>query len=124
MAYALVETASAEPRSDAEDAPGSRALTPLQAAKRRYGGLTARQRQVAALVAQGKSNATIAAELVVTVRTVEAHITHILRKLGFSSRTQIAAWAVNRGLAPPPKTLDEEVGDAESWKTGWHEQEW
>jgi predicted ATPase/DNA-binding CsgD family transcriptional regulator len=114
VAYALVEADSAEPGSDAEDGPGSRSLTPLQAAKRRYGGLTARERQVAALVAQGKSNSTIAAELVVTVRTVEAHITHILRKLGFSSRTQIAAWAVNKGLAPPPKTLEEEMDDAGS----------
>jgi non-specific serine/threonine protein kinase len=69
---------------------------------------------VAALVAQGKSNSTIATELVVTVRTVEAHITHILRRLGFSSRAQIAAWAVDTGLAPRPKTLEEKMEEAES----------
>jgi predicted ATPase/DNA-binding CsgD family transcriptional regulator len=92
-----------------EPTPKAQPLTPLQAAKERYGGLTRRQRQVAALVAQGKRNQTIADELVVTVRTVEAHITHILRTLGFSSRTQIATWAVDQGLAEPPTTLDDEL---------------
>jgi len=112
-AYALAEADGTEPRSDAKGAPDARALTPLQAAKRQYGGLTARERQVAALVAQGKSNSAIASELVVTVRTVETHITHTLRKLGFSSRTQIAAWAVSKGLAPPPKMLAEEMDEAD-----------
>jgi predicted ATPase/DNA-binding CsgD family transcriptional regulator len=88
---------------------GPRTLTPLQAEKRKYGGLTARERQVAALVAGGKSNREIAEELVVTVRTVEAHVTHILRKLGFDSRTQVAGWAIDRGLARPPKTLEEQM---------------
>ncbi len=50
-------------------------------------------------MAQGKSNRAIADELVVGVSTVEAHITHIFTKLGFSSRAQIAAWAVDKGLA-------------------------
>jgi DNA-binding CsgD family transcriptional regulator len=113
MAYALAETEGVEPTSGDGISPHTHSLTPLQAAKRRYGGLTARQREVAVLVAQGKSNSAIAAELVVTVRTVEAHITHILRKLGFSSRTQIAAWAVDKGLAPPPKTLEETMAGPE-----------
>ncbi len=112
-AYALAEANGAEPRSGAKDAPDTRALTPLQAAKRQYGGLTARERQVAALVAQGKSNSAIASELVVTVRTVETHITHTLRKLGFSSRTQIAAWAVDIGLASPPEALEEKMDESE-----------
>jgi DNA-binding CsgD family transcriptional regulator/tetratricopeptide (TPR) repeat protein len=63
------------------------------------GGLTAREREVAALVARGLSNRAIAAELVVSERTVESHVTNILGKLGFVSRTQIAAWAVEVGLA-------------------------
>jgi non-specific serine/threonine protein kinase len=105
-AYAL---AQADAGSEGKDAPGARRLTPLQAAKRQYDGLTARERQVAALVAQGKSNSAIASELVVAVRTVETHITHMLRKLGFSSRAQVAAWAVDKGLAPPPKTLQEKM---------------
>lgn len=62
------------------------------------GGLTAREREVAALVAQGKSNREIAARLVVTERTAETHVQNILNKLGFSSRAQIAAWAVEQGL--------------------------
>jgi DNA-binding NarL/FixJ family response regulator len=109
---ALAEAQGAQrPAGDAETAPGARRLTPLQTAKRQHGGLTARERQVAVLVAQGKSNAAIAAELVITVRTVEAHITHILGQLGFSSRAQVAAWAVARGLAQPPQAWEEKLRD-------------
>jgi non-specific serine/threonine protein kinase len=60
---------------------------------------------VAALIAQGKSNRAIAAALTVGIKTVEAHTTRILTKLGFSSRAQIAAWAVAKGLAPAPTDL-------------------
>ncbi len=82
--------------------PGEPALTPRQAASKEFGGLTEREREVAALIAQGRSNREIAATLVVTVRTVEAHITRILGKLGYRSRTEIAAWAVTKGLARIP----------------------
>jgi DNA-binding NarL/FixJ family response regulator len=51
-----------------------------------------------ALVAAGKSNAAIADDLVLSSRTVETHVTNILAKLGFSSRSQIAAWATERGI--------------------------
>lgn len=103
IAYALEQEEGAK----ATTLPGARPLTQLQMAKQQYGGLTARERQVASLVTQGKSNSAIAAELFVTVRTVEAHITHILRKLGFSSRAQVAAWAISKGLAEAPQTLEE-----------------
>ncbi len=66
----------------------------------KYGGLSAREREVAALVAQGKSNREIAASLVVSERTAEAHVSNILGKLGFTTRAQIAAWAVEKGLLP------------------------
>jgi predicted ATPase/DNA-binding NarL/FixJ family response regulator len=56
-------------------------------------GLTTRETEVAGLVARGMSNKAIAAELVIAQRTAEAHVEHILTKLGFSSRAQIAAWA-------------------------------
>jgi DNA-binding CsgD family transcriptional regulator len=56
---------------------------------------------VAALIAQGKSNREIAQALIITVRTVEAHITRILDKLGLKSRAAIAAWMVAKGLAQP-----------------------
>jgi len=53
--------------------------------------LTSRQRQIAALVADGLTNKEIAARLVISKRTVDAHIDHIFAKLGISSRTQLAA---------------------------------
>jgi ATP/maltotriose-dependent transcriptional regulator MalT len=78
--------------------PRSVAPTPRRAAKQAFAGLTERERQVATLVAQGHSNRTIAATLVVSERTIEKHIENVLSKLGFTSRAQIAVWAVERGL--------------------------
>ena len=73
--------------------------------------LTAREREVAALVALGHTNREIAAALVVSERTADAHVQNILNKLGFSSRAQIAAWAVERGLQGPA-TADAPLADA------------
>ncbi len=67
-------------------------------AKTQFGGLTARERQVAARIAQGKSNRAIAAALVLSERTVEKHVENIMSKLGFDARTQIAAWATRQGM--------------------------
>ena len=86
--------------------PSAQPPTHQKAIKREYGGLTGREREVVVAVAHGLSNQAIADELVVTIKTVEAHITHILSKLGFSSRAQIAAWAVDKGLASAPQDLD------------------
>jgi non-specific serine/threonine protein kinase len=58
--------------------------------------LTRREQEVAGLVAQGLSNREIAERLVIAKRTVDSHLEHILAKLGFTSRTQIAAWAASR----------------------------
>jgi predicted ATPase/DNA-binding CsgD family transcriptional regulator len=58
--------------------------------------LTRRERQVAALVARGLSAKQIAAELIISTRTAESHVDHILTKLGFTARTQIAAWVARR----------------------------
>jgi predicted ATPase/DNA-binding NarL/FixJ family response regulator len=61
--------------------------------------LTRREREVADLIAHGLSNKEIAAKLVIARRTAEAHVEHILGKLGFSSRAQVAAWVVEqRGM--------------------------
>lgn len=60
--------------------------------------LTAREREVAGLVAKGLTSREIAGHLVVSQRTVEGHVQAILNKLGFDSRTQIAVWAVEHGL--------------------------
>jgi DNA-binding NarL/FixJ family response regulator len=65
-----------------------------------YGGLSAREREVAALVAAGKSNRAIAQTLFLSERTVAAHLGNIFTKLAISSRTQLAGWAIESGLAP------------------------
>ncbi|WP_328946336.1 LuxR C-terminal-related transcriptional regulator [Streptomyces sp. NBC_00250] len=59
--------------------------------------LTAREQQVAELVAQGMSNKQIAAKLVISPRTVEGHVDHVLTKLGLTSRAHVAAWATRHG---------------------------
>lgn len=56
------------------------------------GGLSAREVEVAMRIHRGMSNRDIAAELVLSVRTVDTHVQRILGKLGFSSRAQIAVW--------------------------------
>ncbi|MET8428745.1 protein kinase [Nocardia sp. NPDC004860] len=60
------------------------------------GVLTKRERQVADLIAQGLTNRAIAARLVISQRTADGHVEHILTKLGFTSRAQIAAWTVDQ----------------------------
>ena len=64
--------------------------------------LTRREREVAALIAGGLSNPQIAAELVITRRTAANHVEHILNKLGFHARTQVAVWAAEHGLGVGP----------------------
>jgi non-specific serine/threonine protein kinase len=93
------------PRPEPESIP-ARLPSRREATKQKYGGLTTKEREVAALVVQGKTNREIAEELFVGLKTVEAHITRILQKLGFTSRAQIAAWAVAKGLAEAPTDLD------------------
>ena len=65
--------------------------------------LTRRETEVAGLVARGLTNRDIAAQLFLSVRTVEVHVDHILTKLGFRTRTQLAAWAYEEGLRPEDK---------------------
>jgi len=60
--------------------------------------LSSREREVAALLARGLTNRQIATELVIAERTASTHVAHILNKLSFSTRTQIAAWAIEHGL--------------------------
>jgi len=67
----------------------------------RPGGLTPRELEVAELVACGLTNRQIAASLVISRRTADRHVDHILGKLGLSNRAQVAVWAVGRGLAQP-----------------------
>ncbi len=78
-----------------------------RAAKEAFGGLTGREREVAGLIAAGLSNRAIAERLVVGERTVETYVSSILAKLGFTARTQIAAWVATRtvSLEAPPRDL-------------------
>jgi DNA-binding CsgD family transcriptional regulator/tetratricopeptide (TPR) repeat protein len=62
--------------------------------------LTRRELEVATLVAKGLTNRGIADRLCLSVRTVDTHVDHVLTKLGFSTRTQLAAWAYESGLVP------------------------
>jgi non-specific serine/threonine protein kinase len=78
VAFALGEAMSRPDASRAGPSPGQ---------------LTRREQDVAALVAQGLSNSQIAAALVISPRTVETHVQHIMDKLGCGSRAQIAAWS-------------------------------
>ncbi|MDI9939206.1 protein kinase [Rhodococcus sp. IEGM 1351] len=56
------------------------------------GKLTKREREVADLIAEGLTNKEIAARLVISPRTAQGHVEHLLAKLGFTSRAQIAVW--------------------------------
>lgn len=78
--------------SDIERAPVS------AHASTNVGPLTSREQEVAILVANGLTNHEIAEQLVVSKRTAEAHVTHVLTKLGLRSRAQIALWAARHGL--------------------------
>jgi predicted ATPase/DNA-binding CsgD family transcriptional regulator len=70
--------------------------------------LTRREHQIAALVASGRSNKAIAAELSISPTTAARHVANILAKLGFTSRTQIAAWVADRPPEPGPADVTTE----------------
>ena len=61
--------------------------------------LTPREREVAALLAEGLTNAALAERLYISPRTAAVHVSNILSKLGMASRTEVAAWAAREGVA-------------------------
>jgi len=73
-------------------------LAPETRAPRSQENLSEREFQVAGLLAMGYTNRGIARHLNVSSTTVSSHVAHILSKLGFRSRAQVAAWVVGRGL--------------------------
>jgi DNA-binding NarL/FixJ family response regulator len=63
--------------------------------------LTPREREIAALIVRGLTNRAIAGELFISTATAARHVANIMAKLGFQSRTQIAAWMVENDRARP-----------------------
>jgi DNA-binding CsgD family transcriptional regulator/type II secretory pathway predicted ATPase ExeA len=76
-------------------------LTPANKRGRTKGELTSREREIAELVAEGKSNASIADELSISERTVEHHVAAILDKFEMRTRTEIAARVATRSTVKP-----------------------
>ena len=66
--------------------------------------LTSREREVLALVGQGRSNAEIGETLFISKKTVSVHVANIKAKLGASSRVEIAIYAIESGLEAPAQT--------------------
>ena len=82
--------------------------------------ITRRQQEIAIMIAQGLTNAQIAERTVLTAGTVANHIENILRRLDLTSRTQIAVWAVERGLYRSDQDVDEVEGltPRRRWRSG------
>jgi len=95
FADALAEVAAIDPAIFAEPLPATGEPTSTTSARH---GLSSRELEVLRLLAEGQSNAEIAEALFVGVRTVRAHVASILLKLGVSTRTAAAAYAIRHGL--------------------------
>ena len=72
------------------------------AGARSDGELTAREREVAALIAEGLTNSQLAERLFISPKTAAVHVSNILMKLGLSGRAEVAAWAVRHGIVLQP----------------------
>jgi DNA-binding NarL/FixJ family response regulator len=73
----------------------------IRAPRSGLGALTPREREILVLVAEGRSNKEIAAELVISERTARTHVSNLLGKLNLASRTQAALVAIREGLVEP-----------------------
>jgi DNA-binding NarL/FixJ family response regulator len=81
-----------------DPAVARRLMSSLQEPRAVCAELTARELEVVTLVGEGKANKEIALQLGIGERTARTHVSNILRKLGLTSRTQLALWAVREQL--------------------------
>ncbi|MFD2419635.1 LuxR C-terminal-related transcriptional regulator [Amycolatopsis pigmentata] len=88
LTFALQETPTREPGRSADSSQV----------------LTRRENEIAGLIADGMSNKGIAQTLVIAPRTAESHVENILKKLGFTSRSQIASWMIRHRVPQDDKT--------------------
>lgn len=86
--------------ADAEQRAADRAIRALGMTAFTTTELSSREHEVARLVTEGLTNRQIAHRLVISERTAQNHVQHILTKLGFSTRSQIAAWMSTRPSTP------------------------
>ncbi len=80
-------------------------LTQVPGQKDEYERLTAREREVLQLVAEGRTNQDIAEMLFISIKTVLRHRTSIMEKLGFQNRTELIKYAIGRGLIEMPRKV-------------------
>ena len=80
--------------------PGTKLAAQPTVSRRPEPSLTRRQLEIAALVADGLSNAAIVQRLTLSERTMENHVSHILHKLGRTSRAVVASWYTGRATDP------------------------
>ena len=88
-------------------AKGPRDGPKMAPVRRLHAPLTEREYQVALLVAGGRTNGQILAELVISEPTAASHVASILNKLGYDRRSQVGGWLASRGLLAGGSTVDE-----------------
>ena len=98
-----LDSGQASPAGDGGPGPADRTGPGRAAGRGRHSELTGRERQIAALVASGLSNREVAERLVISKRTVDAHVEHIFGKLGISSRVQLALWLRDQSATGPDR---------------------